>query len=381
MIPYSRQTIQPDDIREVVKTLKSPFLTQGPKVKEFEAALSKYTGAKYAIAFANGTTALHAAYFAAGVRQGDEVVMPALTFAATGNAALYLGAQPVFVDIDIETGNIDASAIEKSITQKTKALIAVDYAGLPADLDEVRAVARKHKLVFIEDAAQGLGAIYKKKRLGTLADMTMFSFHPVKSITTGEGGAILTDDKRYYDILMMFRTHGMTRDPERLQDVSHAAWHQEMHVLGNNYRLTDIHAALGVSQMRKLEKFVAKRRTFVRRYEKILANIPYLIIPHSPKDRESAWHLYVVRLAPDIAANRDKIFTELRKRGIGVQVHYLPVYLHPYYQKLGYKKGICPNAEEFADSCLSIPLFPTMTNKEQDFVAKTLADILKKYEA
>ena len=360
MIPYSRQTIQPDDIREVVKTLKAPFLTQGPKIREFENVLCKYSGAHYAVAFSSGTTALHAAYFAAGVSAGDEVIIPALTFAATGNAALYLGATPVFADIKSATGNIDATEIEKKITAKTKAIVAVDYAGLPADLDEIRAIAKKHKIIFIEDGAQSLGATYKKKRVGPFADMTMFSFHPVKSITTGEGGAIMTNDATFYEKLLMFRSHGMTKDPERFLEKNHAEWHQEMQVLGNNYRLTDIQAALGVSQMRKIEKFLAKRRALAARYDKLLGNVSGLSLPQVSLDRVSAWHLYVVRIAPEMKDKRDEIFRKLRKKGVGVQVHYLPVYLHPYYRGLGYKKGLCPNTELFSETCLSIPLYPTL---------------------
>jgi len=377
MIPYSRQEIGEDDIRAVAKVLRSAYLTQGPAVKEFESVLAKYAGTRYCVAFSSGTAALHGAYFAAGIGKDDEVVMPALTFAATGNAALYLGAQPVFCDLESETGNIDVKDAEKKITKRTKALIAVDYAGLPADIDAARRLAKKHKLVFIEDSAQGLGASYKGKKVGTRADMTMFSFHPVKSITTGEGGAILTDDKKYYEKLMMFRSHGLTRDPKKLKNRSHAAWHQEMQVLGYNYRLTDIQAALGVSQMKKLDRFIRARRVAAKRYFDVLANIPGIELPPQSGLKNSAWHLFVVRVPVRI---RDRVFEAMRAAGIGVQVHYLPVYLHPYYAELGYRKGLCPKTEEFTSRAISIPLFPSITKKQQTFVAEKLASILKAYE-
>ncbi len=375
MIPYSRQTIGADDIREVVKTLKSPFLTQGPKVAEFEKAVAKYTGTKYAVTFSNGTTALHAAYAAAGIGAGDEVILPALTFAATSNAALYLGAKPVFADSDPDTGNLDPVAAEKKITSRTKAIVVVDYAGNPADLRVFRALAKKHKLVFIEDGAQSLGSEYRGRSVGSQADMTMFSFHPVKSITTGEGGIIVTNNRRYFEILMMFRTHGITKDPKKIKDKAKAAWHQEMHILGNNYRLTDIQAALGVSQMRKLDSFIEKRRNVAKRYFSLLKGVDQVSLPPATSINSSAWHLFVVRVHARI---RDEVYNELRAAGVGVQVHYLPVYHHPYYQSLGYSKGLCPEAEKYSFSAISLPLFPTMTIREQDFVVKTLVETLKK---
>lgn len=369
LIPYSRQTVDADDIREVVKTLKAPFLTQGPKIKEFEASIAKFTGTRFAVAFSNGTTALHAAYSAAGICANDEVIVPALTFAATANAALYLGAKPVFADSDIHTGNVDPAAVERKVTGKTKAIVAVDYAGNPADLAGMRNVAKKHNLVFIEDGAQSLGAIYQKRSVGTQADMTMFSFHPVKSITTAEGGIVVTDNERYYEHLMMFRTHGMTADSKKMNNKTYAKWHREMHVLGNNYRLSDVHAALGVSQMRKLRGFIVKRRAAARRYFSLLKNFEGIKLPPIETLESSAWHLFPVHVNP---RHRDAIFNGLLAAGIGVQVHYLPVYMHPYYQGLGYQEGLCPNAEKYAFSEISIPLFPGITQREQVYIAKTL---------
>jgi len=377
MIPYSRQEIGDDDVRAVSKVLRSAFLTQGPAIKEFEDSLTKYTSARYCVAFSSGTAALHGAYHAAGIGSGDEVIVPGLTFAATANAALYLRAKPVFADINPETGNIDVRDVEKKITKKTKMIVPVDYAGLPVDLYALRRLAKKHRLIIIEDAAQGLGASYKGKKLGTQADMTMFSFHPVKSITTGEGGAILTNDRRYYERLVMFRTHGLTRDPKKLKNKKHAAWHQEMQILGYNYRLTDMQAALGVSQMKKLDRFIAKRRVAAKRYFELLKNVPGITLPPRTGLKNSAWHLFVVRIHPRV---RDRVFEKLRAAGIGVQVHYLPVYLHPYYSALGYRKGLCPETEKFAASCISIPLFPSITKKEQAFVVQKLTSILKTYE-
>ena len=375
-LPYSRQTISGDDIRAVSKVLRSPFLTQGPEVGKFESSLTRYSGARYCVAFSSGTAALHAAYFAAGMGKGDEVVMPALTFAATANAALYLGAKPVFADIRSDTGNIDVKDAERKLTKRTKAIVAVDYAGLPAELGSVRRLAKKHTLVFIEDAAQGLGASYKGKKVGALADMTMFSFHPVKSITTGEGGAILTNDRSYYEKLLMFRTHGLTRDPRKLKNKTHASWHQEMQLLGYNYRLTDIQAALGTSQMKKLDRFIKARRVAAKRYFELLADVPGITLPPRAGLKNSACHLFVVRVDKHI---RDRVFEALRAAGIGVQVHYLPVYLHPYYRSLGYKKGLCPKTEAFTASVISIPLFPGITRREQVFVANRLASILEVY--
>ncbi|MDP2648512.1 MAG: UDP-4-amino-4,6-dideoxy-N-acetyl-beta-L-altrosamine transaminase [bacterium] len=375
MIPYSRQSIGSDDIRAVAKVLRAPYLTQGPKVKEFENVLSRYTGARYCVVFSSGTAALHAAYFAAGIGKGDEVVVPALTFAATANAALYLGAKPVFADIEPETGNIDPKDAERKITKKTKAIVTVDYAGLPADLGALHRLAKRHGLVFIEDSAQGLGARYKGGRVGKFADMTMFSFHPVKSITTGEGGAITTDDKTYYERLLMFRSHGLTRDTKKLKNTKNAAWHQEMQLLGYNYRLTDIQAALGISQMKKLSGFLAKRKALAKRYRLLLKGLEHFMLPADITGRESAWHLFVVRVRSRKRGARDRVFNALRKAGIGVQVHYLPVYLHPYYRALGYKKGLCPEAEKFSESAISIPIFPKLSPREQSRVAALIKKV------
>lgn len=377
MIPYSTQDISAADIKAVGRTLRSGWLTQGPAVERFEKALARKVGAKFAATFNSGTAALHAAYFAAGVRSGDEVIVPALTFAATANAALYLGAVPVFADSDMQTGNMSIADARKKITKKTKAIVPVDYSGRPADLRAFRALAKKYKLVFIEDAAQALGAEYRGRFVGTQADMTMFSFHPVKSITTGEGGAIVTNNPDFYRALRLFRNHGISKDPKTFTRKNHGAWYQEMQALGFNYRMPEMSAALGESQLKRLGSFITKRRTAAGRYRKLLANVPNLILPPIEcADEKSAWHLYPVRLAPSIAHRRDEVFAKLRESGIGAQVHHIPVYLHLFYERLGYKKGICSNTESFVASEISIPLFPNITQKQQKFIADTLSNIL-----
>ena len=373
MIPYSTQDINTADIKAVVRALRSGWLTQGPSVESFEKAIARKVGAKFAVAFNSGTAALHSAYFASGIGKGDEVLVPSLTFAATANAALYLGARPVFVDSDIETGNMSIHDAQKKITKKTKAIIPVDYAGRPADVRAFRALAKKNKIVFIEDAAQSLGAHYYSKPIGTQADMTMFSFHPVKSITTGEGGVIVTNSEKYVRALRLFRSHGINKDTKTFKRKNHGAWYQEMEELGFNYRMPEMSAALGTSQLKRLDSFISKRRIAARRYQNLLAKIPNLILP--PLERayeQSAWHLYPIRLTQNVAHKRDAVFAKLRDAGIGVQVHHLPVHLHLFYEKLGYKKGLCPNAEVFVASEISIPLFPDITRKQQQFIANTL---------
>ena len=377
MIPYSTQDINEADIKAVERVLRSGWLTQGPVLEHFEKAIAKKVKVKFAVAFNSGTAALHAAYFAAGVGKDDEIIVPSLTFAATANAALYLGAKLVFADSSSLTGNMDVSDARKKITKKTKAIVPVDYAGRPADLREFRALAKKHKLVLIEDGAQSLGATYRGKPIGTQADMTMFSFHPVKSITTGEGGVIVTNNEKYVRALRLFRSHGISKDTATFVRKGHGAWYQEMQVLGFNYRMPEMSAALGESQLKRLDSFITKRRTAAKRYDTLLKKIPNLILPTTERVYEkSAWHLYPVRLAPAIAHKRDAVFAKLREAGIGVQVHHVPVHLHVYYEKLGYTKGLCPNTEVFAASEISIPLFPGITKKQQTYIADTLRKIL-----
>lgn len=372
MIPYGRQSINASDIKAVMDVLKSDFLTQGPQVEAFEHALAKECGAKYALVFSSGTTALHVAYSSAGLTKGDEFITSPLTFVATANAGLYLKASPVFADID-EHGNLDPVEVRKKITSKTKAIVAVDYGGFPAKLHELRAVAKKAGVVLIEDACHALGATYNGKPVGSQSDLTVFSFHPVKSITTGEGGAVLTDNKVWYEKMKLLRVHGITKDKARFKHTVNGEWYSEMQILGFNYRLTDIQASLGHSQLKRLHTFIAKRHEKALRYEKAFA--PYsskMILPVREEGASrSALHLYPVRLRAGASA-REKMFTALRKAGIGVQVHYLPVYLHPYYEELGYKKGLCPRAEAFYESVISLPLFPDLSPRDQSRVIQTV---------
>lgn len=373
MISYGKQTIGDDDIDAVVGVLRSDYLTQGPAVTAFEEALADFCGAPYAVAVSNGTAALHAAYVAAGIGPGDEIITSPMTFAATGNAALFQGAKPVFVDIDPATGNIDPSKIEAAITPRTKAIVPIDYTGRPVDYDAIRAIADRHGLLVIADGCHALGAMYNQKMVGSIADMTAFSFHPVKSITTGEGGAVLTNDRHVYKTMKQFATHGITSTD--LQSESPGGWYHEMQLLGNNYRLSDIHAALGRSQLGKLNVFIAKRRDIAARYHDAFASVPEIEAPMADDSRyQSAWHLYVVRLAGAAQGKRAEIFKALRAKNIWVQVHYIPVYYHPYYRSLGYQKGQCPVAEKWYESILSLPIYPTLQPDEQTYVIETIKE-------
>ncbi|MCZ8514893.1 UDP-4-amino-4,6-dideoxy-N-acetyl-beta-L-altrosamine transaminase [Paenibacillus filicis] len=365
MLPYGRQCVDQADIEAVVETLQSPFLTQGPRIKEFEEAVARYAGAKYAVAFSNGTAALHGACYAAGVSEGDEVITTPMTFAASANCVRYCGGQVVFADIRPDTYNIDCSKIGDLISPKTKAIIPVDFTGQPADMDDIMEIARERNLVVIEDAAHSLGAVYKDRKVGSIADMTMFSFHPVKHVTTGEGGVIVTDSEEYYEKLLLFRSHGITRNKELLERQNEGEWYYEMQDLGYNYRITDIQAALGLSQLSKLDSFVDRRRQIARQYSEAFRHIRAVITPYQSEDRESSWHLYIIQLdLKSLAVGRKEIFEALRKENIGVNVHYVPVHYNPYYRKLGYEKGIAPVAEKLYEGIITLPLFPAMTDSD-----------------
>lgn len=333
-------------------------------VAQFEQALSGYTGAAYASAVNSGTSALHVAYFAAGLQAGDEIITSPLTFAATANAALYLGASVKFVDIEPDTGNIDASLIEGAITEKTRLIAPVDYTGHPADYDEINAIAARHGVKVVADAAHSLGATYRGRRVGTLADLTELSLHPVKPVTTAEGGAVLTSDPEAARRAADFRTHGITRAPE-VMSRSEGPWYYEMRDLGFNYRLTDLQCALGVSQMRKLDAFIARRREIAAKYTAAFADVPEIITPTVRDHVLPGWHLYVIRIAGD-PARRGPFFEKLRALGLGVQVHYIPVYTHPYYEGLGYKRGLCPRCEDFYARSVSLPIYPKMSDSDVD---------------
>jgi UDP-4-amino-4,6-dideoxy-N-acetyl-beta-L-altrosamine transaminase len=382
-IPYSRQSIDEDDIKAVVEVLRSDLITQGPKVREFEAALAEYCGAKHTVVFSSGTAALHAAYFAAGIGPGEgsaapgEIITSPITFVATANAALYLGARPVFVDIEPETGNINAELIAKAITENTRAIVPVHYAGHPADLDPIHEIAKKHGLVVIEDACHALGASYKGRKIGSLSDMTVFSFHPVKPITTGEGGAVVTNDGEFSERLRAFGTHGITKDAERFVDEPHGSWHYEMQHLGFNYRLTDIQAALGLSQLRKLDSFIKRREEIAAVYNEAFKDTAWFDLPAGREYAKSSWHLYPIRLKGGCLKRKAEIFRELRQQGLGVQVHYMPVYLQPYYRGLGYMDGPCPEAERFYGRELSIPVHQGMGDRNVKQVMKGVFDIFE----
>lgn len=371
MIPYGRQTIEEDDVQAVVDVLRSDYLTTGPKIAEFEKMVADYVGAKYAVAISNGTSALHAACFAAGIQAGDEVITTPLTFAASSNCVLYCGGTPVFADVDPKTYNIDPEDIRRKITDKTKAIIAVHLAGQPCDMDEIHKIAKEHDLLVIEDGAHALGSVYKGKKIGTLSDMTTFSFHPVKPITTGEGGMIVTDNKEFYQKMMLFRSHGITRD-ENLMTRNDGPWFYQQLDLGYNYRITDIQCALGCSQMKKLDRFLARRKEIVAHYNEAFADCENIVTPYQLPETESGWHLYIVQVKN---CDRRKVFETLREQGIAVNVHYIPVYMHPYYQEHGYKDVHCKNAEEVYSHIISLPLYPALTSEQQKFVIGRVREI------
>lgn len=375
MIPYSRQLVEDDDIAAVVEVLRSDYLTQGPRIMEFEDKLAHYCGAKYAVVVANGTAALHTAYYAAGLQTDDEIISSSITFPATTNAALWQGAKPVFVDVEENTGNIDANLIEEKITAKTKAIVPIDYTGRPANLDKIIAIAKKHNLIVVEDACQALGASYSGKKIGSISDLTVFSFHPVKSITTGEGGAILTNNEEYYKKMKRFVTHGVIK--KDFINESPGEWYFEMQILGMNYRLTDLQCALGISQLKKVDRFVERRQEIVNKYHQAFADNKNIDLPPlDTVDAKSAWHLYVIKLNGDLVDKRSEVFKRLKNFGIDVNVHHIPVYYHPYYEQLGYRRGICPKAEKYYEMIVSLPIYPGLTEEQQDFVIKSIIKVL-----
>lgn len=366
LIPYGRQFIDESDVRTVSKIMKSGWITQGPAIETFENKIAQKVGAKYAIAVSNGTAALHAACFAAGIGPGDEVIVPTLTFTASANCVLFCNGTPVLCDIDPATLTIDLHDAERKITKKTKAIIAVDFAGHSVEWDKLNSIAKKHNLILIDDAAHALGSKFKGAPIGSLADLTTFSFHPVKAITTGEGGIIVTDNKDYFEKMRLFRSHGITKPP------NHPLWYQEMVELGYNYRITDIQAGLGLSQFKKLDKFLRRRREIAQKYIKAFEVIKEIILPPHENWTTHAWHIFTIQFK---SLDRNAIFDKLLKSGIKCQVHYLPIHLHPYYQKkLGCKKGDFPNAEKYFSRCLTIPLFPAMDKK---MVNKVIQEITK----
>lgn len=371
-IPYGRQSLDEEDIQAVVDVLRSDYLTTGPRVSEFEKRVAEYVGAKYAVAVSNGTAALHVACLAAGIQEGEEVVTSPITFAASSNCVLYCGGKPVFADIDRDTYNISPEDLERKITERTRAIIPVHYTGQPCQMDEIHRIARKHDLLVIEDAAHALGAEYKGQKIGSLSDMTCFSFHPVKPITTGEGGMITTNDEALYKRLLLFRSHGITRDEEFLEE-NQGAWYYEQVELGYNYRITDIGCALGISQLNKLDGFLERRKEIAGRYDEAFAGCEGLKTPMLLQGCNSGWHLYMVQV---LNQDRKVVFDRLREVGVGVNVHYIPVYRHPYYRRNGYGGVHCPEAEKFYERAISLPIFPGLTGEQQEYVIEQVMGIV-----
>lgn len=381
LLPYGHQSIEEDDIQAVTEVLRSDWITTGPKVAKFEEAFADYVDAKYAVSFSSGTAALHGAAFAAGLMHGDEVVTTPMTFCATANCILYQGAKPVFADVLPDTLNINPKDVAARINQETKAIIPVDYAGHPADLDEIRGLAKENNLVVIEDACHALGAEYKGRRVGGISDMTVFSFHPVKHITTGEGGMVTTNNREYARRLRLLRNHGIEGDARQRQ--AKGQWHYEMVELGYNYRLTDIGSALGLSQLKRLDENLSRRREIASRYKTAFEALSGVILPVERDYVSSAWHLYPVRLDLEILkANRREIFAALRAENIGVNVHYIPVHTHPYYRmRFGYKGGEYPVAEGAYEALISLPMFHGMKYQDIEDVVEAVWKVMGFYTA
>jgi perosamine synthetase len=370
LLPCGRQSISEEDIQAVVDVLRSDWLTTGPKVGEFEEALAAWVGAKYAVAFSSGTAALHGAAFAAGLKPGDEAITSPLTFAATANCVLYQGARPVFADVSADTLNLDPDRFADSITPDTRAVLPIAYAGHPADLDPIIASAERHGLIVIEDACHALGAEYDGRRSGSIADMSVFSFHPVKHVATGEGGMVTTDRADFAESLRRFRNHGISSDAR--QRHANGQWLYEMVALGFNYRLTDVACALGISQLSNLEANLARRRAIAARYTAAFRNLPGVMVPSVRSNVNPAWHLYPIRVNPaQLTADRAHVFRALRMENIGVKVHFIPVHLHPYYRdRFGYRDGEYPVAEAAYEQLISLPMFHGMSDEDvEDVIA------------
>lgn len=370
-IPYSHQYIDDKDIKALVEVFQSDWLTRGPKTEEFEAAICRYTGAKYAVVVSSGTAALHIACLAAGVQAGDEVITSPMTFVASANSIVYCSGKPIFADIQEDTVNIDPEEVSRRVTKRTRAILPVDFAGHPADMESIHRIAKEKGLTVIEDAAHALGSEYGGAKTGACrySDMTVFSFHPVKHITTGEGGAVTTNRKDLYERLVMLRSHGITKDQSAMSSYD-GQWYYEQQLLGFNYRITDFQCALGISQLKKLDYFMKKRRDIVAFYNEVFSGMDEIILPIEKKAVQSSWHLYCIRLRRH--DRREEVFSRLRDAGIGVQVHYIPVHLQPYYRdKFGYKQGDYPIAENYYKGTITIPLYPSLKQQEIDYVVET----------
>ena len=378
---YGHQYLDEKDVQAVVEVLHSDYLTCGPRITELEQKLCELTGAKYAVVCSNDTAALHIACMAAGVSAGDEVITTPITFLASANCALYCGAKPVFADIDEETYNIDPKEIEKAMTPKTKAVVAVDYTGQVVDLDTIMETCHKQNVVVIEDAAHSIGTLYKGRPIGSIADMTTYSFHPVKTVTAGEGGAVLTDNEEYYKKLLLYRSHGMTRDQAQMTKESEGGWYYQMIDLGYNYRMTDMQAALLISQLEKLPMFSKRRKEIVARYNEAFSRIPELTVQQELEGSDSTRHLYILRIKPEkLRIDRRGFFDALAAENIMCNVHYIPIYLQPYYQEMGYPKGLCPRAEKLYSEMMSLPLYYAMTDQDVEDVITAVQKIVDYYK-
>lgn len=379
-VQYGKQYIDKADIRAVTEVLESPFLTCGPQIPALEKKFCETVGAKYAVAVSNGTAALHIACIAAGIGPGDEVITTPMTFAASANCVSYCGGRPVFADIDPETYNIAPAAIEACITPRTKAVIPVHFTGQSVAYDEIAAICKKHGLILIQDAAHAVGTLYKGKPIGSLGDITCFSSHPVKTVTSGEGGIVTTNDKELYKKLLLARSHGITRDSSQMAYPSDDPWYYEMVSLGYNYRLTDMQAALLASQLDKLAAFSARRKEIVARYNEAFEKTEGIIVQREIPESDTTRHLYIIQLDPEVlTCSRREFFDAMAAENIHCQVHYIPVYRLPYYQRLGYPKGLCPNAERLYERILSIPLYYSLTDEQVEQVIFAVRKICAYY--
>lgn len=377
---YGHQYIDEEDIQAVVDVLRSDYLTCGPKIKELEDALCQLTGAKYAVVCSNGTAALHMACMAAGVGPGDEVITTPITFAASANCALYCGAKPVFADIHEDTYNLDPVSVIEKTTEKTKAVVAVDFTGQSVELDELMEHCHNRNLILIEDGAHVIGTKYKGRYNGSIADMTTMSFHPVKTVTGGEGGAVLTNSEDYYHKLLLYRAHGITKEPERMVHVPDGPWYYEQLELAMNYRMTDMQAALVLSQLKKLPLFSKRRKEIVKAYDEAFQHLPQIIVQKEIPESDTTRHLYIIRLNLEkLTIDRKQFFDALAAENVCCNVHYIPVYYFPYYEKLGYHKGLCPKAEKLYEEMISIPLFYAMTDQDVQDVIHAVTKIAQYY--
>ncbi|GAA0090271.1 UDP-4-amino-4,6-dideoxy-N-acetyl-beta-L-altrosami ne transaminase [Paraclostridium bifermentans] len=380
-LQYGRQYIDDEDIMSVIEALKSDFLTTGPLVEEFERKFADYVGAKYAVAVSNGTAALHIACLAAGLQKGDEGITTPITFAASSNCMLYCGAKPVFCDINLDDYNIDENKIKSYINENTKVILPVDFTGQCCNIGKIMRIAKENNLIVIQDASHSLGTKYLDKQIGSIADMTTFSLHPVKTITSGEGGVVTTNSLALYEKLKLYKTHGITKSRGNLRNKEHPEWYYEQIYLGYNYRITDLQSALGISQLNKIERFITKRKLLVNTYNELLKDIDGIILQKEEDYSDTSRHLYIIRLDLNkFKATRDDIYNALIAENIGVNIHYIPVYKHPYYKEIGYEDIICENAETFYNSSITLPLHVNMNESDINDVVNALNDVLDYYK-